>query len=51
MTVSDVSRTCAVVIFRVKVTRITSLDGILTLVIDLIGQFSSDIISGLSVKP
>ena len=38
MTVTDVSRTCAVVIFRVKVSCITSVEGIilwlLTLVID-----------------
>ena len=50
---TDVSTTCAVVIFRVnKVSRITSIDGIMkTLVIDLIGQISRDVIGRLSVKP
>ena len=39
MTVTDVSTTCAVVIFRDKVSCITSIDGILkTLVIDLISK-------------
>ena len=60
---TDVSTTCAVVIFRVnKVSRITSVDGIIkTRVIDLIGQLSRDVIKKkkksrevigrLSVKP
>ena len=48
---TDVLTTCAVVIFRVKVSCITSVDGILeTLVIDLIGKFSRDVIGRLSVK-
>ena len=55
LTVTDVSTTCAVVIFRVKVSCITSVDGIIevyyTLVIDLIGQLRRDVISRLSVKP
>ena len=38
LTVTDVSTTCAVVIFRVKISCITSVDDF-TLVIDLIGQF------------
>ena len=38
LTVADVSTTCAVVIFRVKVSCTSSVDGIkLSLVIDLIG--------------
>ena len=49
---TDVSTTCAVVIFRVKVSCITSVDGIiLDLVIDLIGQLCRDVIGRLSVKP
>ena len=40
LTVTDVSTTCAVAIFRVKMSCITSVDGITTLVIDLIGQLS-----------
>ena len=52
---TDVSTTCAVVIFRVKVSCITSVDGIIevyyTLVIDLIGQLCRDVIGHLSVKP
>ena len=51
---TDVSTTCAVVIFRVKVSCITSVDGIIevyyTLVIDLIGQLCRDVIGHLSVK-
>ena len=47
----DVSTTCAVVIFRVKVSRITSVDGIILWVIDLIGQLRRDVIGRLSVKP
>ena len=39
LTVTDVSTTCAVVIFRVKVSCITSVDG---MVIDLIGQLRRD---------
>ena len=49
--VIDISTICAVVIFRVKVTWITSVDGISTLVIDLIGQLRRDVIGRLSVKP
>ena len=51
LTVTDVSTTCAVVIFRVKVSCITSVDGIHdTLVMDLIGQLRRDVIGRLSVK-
>ena len=46
---TDVSTTCAVVIFRVKVSCVTTVDG--TLVIDLIGQLRRDVIGRLSVKP
>ena len=43
LTVTDVSKTCAVVIFRVKVNCITSVDsGYQTQVIDLSGQLSHD---------
>ena len=49
MTVTDVPTTCVVVIFKVKVSCITSFD--LTLVNDLIGQLSPDIIGRPSVKP
>ena len=49
---TDVSTTSTVVIFRDKVSCITSVDGILkTLVIDLIGQLSRDVIGRRSVKP
>ena len=49
---TDVSTNCAVVIFRVKVSCITSVDGIiLRLIVDLIGQLSRDVIGRLSVKP
>ena len=49
---TDVSTTDAVVIFRVEVSCITSIDGILEiLVIDLIGQSCRDVIVRLSVKP
>ena len=52
LTVTDVSTTCAVDIFRVKVSCITSVDGQLyTPVIDLIGQLRRDVIVRLSVKP
>ena len=52
LTVTDVWTTCAVVIFRVKVSCITSFDVILkTQVIDLIGQLSRDVLGRLSVKP
>ena len=52
LTVTDVSTTCAVVIFRVKVSCITSVDGqFYTPVIDLIGQLRRDVIGRLSVKP
>ena len=50
LTATDVSTTCAVVIFRVKISCITSVDDF-TLVIDLIGQFSDDVPGRLSVKP
>ena len=50
LTVVDVLTTCAVAIFSVKVSCITSVDGILTLIIDLIGQLSRDVIGRLSVK-
>ena len=46
----DVSPTCAVVIFRVNVSCVTSLDGISTMVIDLIGQLSCDFNGRLSVR-
>ena len=49
LTVTDVSTTCAVVIFRVKVSCVTTVDG--TLVIDLIGQLRRDVNGRLSVKP
>ena len=48
---TDVSTTCALVIFIVKVGCITSVDGIKTLVIDLIRQFIRDVVGRLSVKP
>ena len=48
---TDVSTTCAVVIFRVKVCCITAVDGNYTLVIDLIGQLRRDVIGRLSVEP
>ena len=49
---TDVSTTCAVVIFRDKVSCIASIDGILkTLVINLISQSCRDVIGRLSVKP
>ena len=49
---TDVSKACAVVIFRVEVSCITSVDGILkTLVINLISQSRRDVIVRLSVKP
>ena len=44
MTVTDVSTTCAVVIFRVKVSCITPVDG-------MISQLRRDVIGRLSVKP
>ena len=40
--VTDVSTTCAVVIFGDKVSCITSVDGIITLVVDLIDQLRRD---------
>ena len=46
VTVTDALTTYAVVIIRVKVSCITSVDGI-----DLIGQLSCDVIGRLSVKP
>ena len=49
---TDVSTTSAVVIFRVEVSCITSIDGMLKiLVIDLISQSCRDVIGRLSVKP
>ena len=50
LTATDGSTTCAVVIFRVKVSCILSVDGI-TLVVDLIGQLRRDVIGRRSVKP
>ena len=44
LTVTDVSTTCAVVIFRVK-------GSCIELVIDLIGQLRRDVIGRLSLKP
>ena len=49
LTVTDVSTTSALVIFRVKVSCITSVDD-KTLVIDLIVQLSRDVIGRLSVN-
>ena len=46
LTVTDVSVTCAVVIVKVKVSCITSMDGI-----NLVGQLSRAVIGHLSVKP
>ena len=51
LTLADVLTTCAVVIFSVKMSWITSVDCILTLIIDLIGQLSRDVVGRLSVKP
>ena len=48
---TDVSTTCAVVIFSVKVSCITSVDGIKNSGFDLIGQLSRDVIGRLLVKP
>ena len=50
ITVTDVSTTCVVFMFRVNMSCITSLDGI-TPVIDLIGQLRCDLIGRLSVNP
>ena len=47
--VTDVSTTCAVVIFRVKASCVTSVDGIILWL--LIGQLRRDVIGRLSVKP
>ena len=47
---TDVSTTCAVVIFRDKVSCITSVDGIYS-GYDLIGQLRGNVIGRLSVKP
>ena len=49
MTVTDVSTTCAVVLFSVKVSCVTSVDGIILWL--LIGQLRRDVIGRLSVKP
>ena len=46
---TDVSTTCAVVIFRVKVNCITSVNGIKNSGFDLIGQLSGDVIGHLLV--
>ena len=52
LTVTDVLTAFALVIFRVKVSCITSVnDQYYTLVIDLIGQLRRDVIGRLSVKP
>ena len=48
LTVTDVSTTCAVVIFSIKVSCITSVDGIILWL--LIGQLCCDVIGRLSVK-
>ena len=48
--VTDVSTTCAVVIFTVKVSCITSVYGV-KLVIGLIGQLRRNVIVRLSTKP
>ena len=51
LTVTDVSTTCVIVIFRVKVSCITLADGIKLWSFDLTGQLKcDDIISPLSVK-
>ena len=47
LTVTDISTTCAVVIFSVKVSCITSVDGIILWL--LIGQLCHDVIGRLSV--
>ena len=52
LTVTDLSTTCAVIIFTIKVSCITSVDGItLWFNIDLIGQLRPDVNGRLSVKP
>ena len=51
LTVTDVSTTCAVVIFRVKVSCITLADGIKLWLFDLTGQLKCSVIGPLSVKP
>ena len=48
---TDVSTTCAVVIFRVKVSCIASVDGIKNFGFDLIGELSRDVVGHLLVKP
>ena len=48
LTVTDVSTTCAVVIFSIKVSCIRSVDGIILWL--LIGQLCCDVIGRLSVK-
>ena len=50
-TVTAVSTTCTVVIFRVKVSCITSVVCIILGLIVLIGQLSCSFIGRLSVKP
>ena len=51
LTVTDVSTTCAVVIFRVKVSCITLDDGIKLWLFDLTGQLKCDVIGPQSFKP
>ena len=51
LTVTDISTTCAVVIFRVKVSCITLADGIKFWLFDLTAQLKCDLIGPLSVKP
>ena len=49
LTVTDISTTCAEVIFRVKVICNTSVESYLTFAV--IGQLSRDVVGSLSVKP
>ena len=51
LTVTDVSKTCAVVIFRAKVSCTVRQLIILNSGIDLIGHRSHDVIGRLSIKP
>ena len=51
LTVTGVSTTCVVVIFRVKVSCITLADGIKLWLFDLTGQLKCHVIGPLSVKP
>ena len=51
LAVTDILTTCAVVIFRVKVSCITLADGIKFWLFDLTAQLKCDVIGPLSVKP